>query len=134
MIAVLCWLYIRGTIPPCFWVFFAIVTYVFKICMSNILSLSGMLSACGRYKFKPSFKSLLTESASLYHKRTVGYVSALGWILTLTNTWQNRLRFGAAGLMLAINISVYCVWIPAKLQISSHFIAVNTWWDRCEVC
>lgn len=34
--------------------------------------------------------------------------------------------------MTCINISVYCIWIPARLQISDRFIWINEWWDRCE--
>ncbi|RYP89450.1 hypothetical protein DL769_000001 [Monosporascus sp. CRB-8-3] len=31
-----------------------------------------------------------------------------------------------------INISVYCIWIPARLQISPTYIHVNEIWDRVE--
>ncbi|RYP04321.1 hypothetical protein DL764_004514 [Monosporascus ibericus] len=31
-----------------------------------------------------------------------------------------------------INISVYCIWIPARLQISPTYIYVNEVWDRVE--
>jgi hypothetical protein len=31
-----------------------------------------------------------------------------------------------------INISVFCIWIPARLQISERFIAINEIWDRIE--
>lgn len=31
-----------------------------------------------------------------------------------------------------INISVFCVWIPARLQISETFVHVNEIWDRIE--
>lgn len=37
-----------------------------------------------------------------------------------------------AALITAINISVYCIWVPARLQISETYIHVNEWWDRCE--
>ncbi|KAH8200262.1 hypothetical protein TruAng_005598 [Truncatella angustata] len=32
----------------------------------------------------------------------------------------------------AINISVFCIWIPARLQISDTYVSVNNVWDRCE--
>ncbi|CAG7559598.1 unnamed protein product [Fusarium equiseti] len=35
-------------------------------------------------------------------------------------------------ILLAINISVFSVWIPARLQISETFIHVNEVWDRLE--
>jgi hypothetical protein len=43
-----------------------------------------------------------------------------------------RLRVAVAILITAVNISVYCVWIPARLQISERFVRINEWWDRCE--
>ncbi|KAK6586365.1 hypothetical protein PZA11_001422 [Diplocarpon coronariae] len=43
-----------------------------------------------------------------------------------------RLKIGVAALITAINISVYCIWIPARLQISDRFIQINEVWDRCE--
>lgn len=43
-----------------------------------------------------------------------------------------RLKIGVATLITAINISVYCIWLPARLQISPRYIWINNWWDRCE--
>jgi hypothetical protein len=31
-----------------------------------------------------------------------------------------------------VNISVYNIWIPARLQISERYIWINEWWDRVE--
>ncbi|KAG9083799.1 hypothetical protein FRC06_004364 [Ceratobasidium sp. 370] len=33
-----------------------------------------------------------------------------------------------------INISVYCIWVPAKLQISTRYHEINVVWDRIEKC
>ncbi|RYP78791.1 hypothetical protein DL769_003127 [Monosporascus sp. CRB-8-3] len=43
-----------------------------------------------------------------------------------------RLKVGVAVLITAINVSVYNIWIPARLQISERYIHINEWWDRCE--
>ncbi|KAJ4183227.1 hypothetical protein NW759_017091 [Fusarium solani] len=43
-----------------------------------------------------------------------------------------RVKYGVAFLITTINISVYCIWIPARLQISDTYIHVNEIWDRCE--
>ncbi|KAL2682822.1 hypothetical protein Neosp_007277 [[Neocosmospora] mangrovei] len=43
-----------------------------------------------------------------------------------------RLKVGVAVLITAVNISVYNIWIPARLQISERYIWINEWWDRCE--
>ncbi|KAG8157218.1 hypothetical protein KVR01_012926 [Diaporthe batatas] len=43
-----------------------------------------------------------------------------------------RLKFYVALLITAINISVYCIWVPARLQISERYIHINEFWDRTE--
>ncbi|KAK1726778.1 uncharacterized protein BDZ83DRAFT_718189 [Colletotrichum acutatum] len=43
-----------------------------------------------------------------------------------------RLKVGVAVLITAINISVYNIWVPARLQVSERYIEINEWWDRCE--
>lgn len=44
-------------------------------------------------------------------------------------------RLLKVGLLVAIgiiNVSVFCIWIPARLQISHTFIRINDVWDRIE--
>ncbi|KIY69091.1 hypothetical protein CYLTODRAFT_394302 [Cylindrobasidium torrendii FP15055 ss-10] len=53
-------------------------------------------------------------------------------ILISSRVHRNTLRWSIAALIFAINISVYCIWLPAKLQISEHYHSINIWWDRCE--
>ncbi|KAH7052191.1 hypothetical protein B0J12DRAFT_572550, partial [Macrophomina phaseolina] len=43
-----------------------------------------------------------------------------------------QIKVSVAVLITAINISVYCIWIPARLQISESYIHLNEVWDRCE--
>ncbi len=43
-----------------------------------------------------------------------------------------KLRWTVAILLGLINISVFCIWIPARLQISGTYIFVNSIWDRIE--
>ncbi|KAH7116280.1 hypothetical protein EDB81DRAFT_916545 [Dactylonectria macrodidyma] len=43
-----------------------------------------------------------------------------------------RLKVGVAVLIIAVNISVYNIWIPARLQISERYVWINEWWDRVE--
>jgi hypothetical protein len=42
------------------------------------------------------------------------------------------LKWGTAIFVGLINISVFCIWIPARLQTSERFIAINLVWDRIE--
>ncbi|KAG8714546.1 hypothetical protein FRC08_011767, partial [Ceratobasidium sp. 394] len=57
-------------------------------------------------------------------------------ICILLPTPQRRfwLKFIVAVWITAINISVFCIWIPAKLQISKRYHDINLWWDRTEKC
>lgn len=46
------------------------------------------------------------------------------------NAW--KLKLTTFLVLLAINISVFCIWIPARLQINQSYIKINAVWDRCE--
>ncbi|KAF4624347.1 hypothetical protein G7Y89_g13825 [Cudoniella acicularis] len=53
--------------------------------------------------------------------------------ILLTNRRKGRnLKIGVAVFITAINISVYNIWIPARLQISPSYVKLNDIWDRCE--
>jgi hypothetical protein len=39
-----------------------------------------------------------------------------------------------ATFVTAINISVFFIWIPARLQISHKYHTINEYWDRIEKC
>ncbi|KAF4447639.1 hypothetical protein F53441_8843 [Fusarium austroafricanum] len=43
-----------------------------------------------------------------------------------------RLKWGIFAILATINISVFCIWIPARLQISQTYIDINDVWDRIE--
>lgn len=43
-----------------------------------------------------------------------------------------KIRWGVFGILSLVNISVYCIWIPARLQISDTYININKIWDRLE--
>jgi hypothetical protein len=50
-----------------------------------------------------------------------------------SNTRRIRLdKYSVAIIVTVINISVYCIWIPTRLQISHEYLQVNNIWDRCE--
>lgn len=48
--------------------------------------------------------------------------------------WARQLKTIVAVIITLVNISVYNIWIPARLQISEQYIWINLWWDRCEKC
>lgn len=43
-----------------------------------------------------------------------------------------RLKLCIAIFITAVNISVYIIWVPTRLQISERFIWINDRWDRIE--
>lgn len=42
------------------------------------------------------------------------------------------LKWGSFAIVLGINVSVFVVWVPARLQISPFWINLNNIWDRIE--
>ncbi|KAI0521244.1 hypothetical protein F5B22DRAFT_596289 [Xylaria bambusicola] len=53
-------------------------------------------------------------------------------LVTRDQRKMNRLKWSVAGALLLLNISVYVIWIPARLQISPTWIHINDVWDRIE--
>ncbi|KAM0817400.1 hypothetical protein AB5N19_03205 [Seiridium cardinale] len=95
--SIICWLHLKGLIPPSFIFYFCILT-LWALQVQFLLQI--IINRC---------------AILLPHSKFV---------------W--RLKVGVAVLITAINISVYCIWLPARLQISEQYILINNWWDRCE--
>ncbi|KAK8091302.1 hypothetical protein PG994_000807 [Apiospora phragmitis] len=55
-------------------------------------------------------------------------------ILIHDKRWTRQLKTIVAIVITMVNISVYNIWIPARLQISARYMWINLWWDRCEKC
>lgn len=53
-------------------------------------------------------------------------------LLHVSPTIVRRLKWGIFAILAVINISVFCIWIPARLQISETYIHINNVWDRIE--
>lgn len=45
-----------------------------------------------------------------------------------------RIKVGLAVAIGVINVTVFCIWVPARLQISQTYIRANVIWDRAEKC
>ncbi|KAL6364692.1 hypothetical protein LRP88_00663 [Fusarium phalaenopsidis] len=43
-----------------------------------------------------------------------------------------KLKWFVFGIILTINISVFIIWMPARLQINDTWVHLNEIWDRCE--
>ncbi|KAM6529751.1 hypothetical protein FALCPG4_007879 [Fusarium falciforme] len=44
----------------------------------------------------------------------------------------NKIKWGVAIIVSLINLSGFCIWIPARLQISHLYEEINIIWDRTE--
>ncbi|KAH7111353.1 hypothetical protein B0J11DRAFT_619929 [Dendryphion nanum] len=53
-------------------------------------------------------------------------------LLSVRRSVATRLKWTVAAILGVINISVFIIWIPARLQISKTFININEIWDRIE--
>ncbi|XWX01598.1 hypothetical protein V2A60_009626 [Cordyceps javanica] len=53
-------------------------------------------------------------------------------LLLTSKKHAQRVKIGVAVLITAINVSVYCIWVPARLQVSELYIHINEYWDRAE--
>ncbi|KAF2183108.1 hypothetical protein K469DRAFT_690225 [Zopfia rhizophila CBS 207.26] len=53
-------------------------------------------------------------------------------LLLMRRSEVTKIKWTVAAILGLVNISVFCIWIPARLQISKTFIHVNEIWDRIE--
>jgi hypothetical protein len=53
-------------------------------------------------------------------------------LLILVKETATKLTWIVFLILLILNFSVFIVWIPARLQISSEWIRLNTYWDRTQ--
>ncbi|KAH6893447.1 hypothetical protein B0T10DRAFT_527830 [Thelonectria olida] len=58
-------------------------------------------------------------------------INRVGLLMVIRSN-ATKLKWVCFLILLAINISVFCIWVPARLQISQRFIDINNVWDRCE--
>lgn len=53
-------------------------------------------------------------------------------VALLRRSENTNIKWSVAIIIGLINISVFCIWIPARLQVSKTFIDINEIWDRIE--
>jgi hypothetical protein len=112
--SIICWLHLNGNIPPSFSFFFGIrkSRQVFYQC----LGLTPLQVTCWSLQVQLLLQIIINR---------IGIID--------TNNRRIRLtKYTVAIIVTIINISVYCIWIPARLQISAEYITINGIWDRCE--
>ncbi|KAM5529316.1 hypothetical protein FOXYSP1_17160 [Fusarium oxysporum f. sp. phaseoli] len=94
-----------------------------------IICIYHSLNSCN-YSFAFYFTILTTWALQVQFLLQI-IVNRCGILLT-NKKKAYRLKVIIGVLITAVNISVYCIWIPARLQISERYIHINEWWDRCE--
>lgn len=53
-------------------------------------------------------------------------------LIMVSKVRPRQLRLGALAISIALNISVFCIWIPARLQVNETYVRINNVWDRLE--
>lgn len=111
---IICWLHLNGNIPPSLAFYFGIRE-------------SGTSSRQWQELTSPPV-TCWSLQVQLLLQIIINRVAIIDM-----NTRRIRLtKYTVAILVTMINISVYCIWIPARLQISAQYIHINNIWDRCE--
>ncbi|KAI1496517.1 hypothetical protein F5X99DRAFT_422044 [Biscogniauxia marginata] len=53
-------------------------------------------------------------------------------LLMIVKSRARTLKIVVFFIIAAINVSVFCIWLPARLQISETYVHINEIWDRTE--
>lgn len=53
-------------------------------------------------------------------------------LVMINKDHARALRLGVLAIVTMINISVFCIWLPARLQINDTYEHINDIWDRTE--
>ncbi|KAG9104121.1 hypothetical protein FRC06_005237 [Ceratobasidium sp. 370] len=105
-----------------------------EILVCTIFAIICWLYLCGIVKYSFWFYFTILTTWALQVQFLLQII--VNRICILLPTPQRRfwLKFIVAVWITSINISVYCIWVPAKLQISQRYHDINIWWDRTEKC
>jgi hypothetical protein len=76
--------------------------------------------------------SLLVAAWSIQIQFTLQIIINRIALLLVNKRNINRVKWGVALIASLINISGFCIWIPARLQISPVYHEINIVWDRTE--
>ena len=116
-ISIISWCFLRGFIRPSFQYFFLTRSFP-KYC--TIISGNGrdwLLAVC-----------LWTVQIQVIMQIIINRIR----LLMVVKKNATRLKWAVFFILALINISVFVIWIPARLQISPRWIHINNIWDRCE--
>ncbi|QPC67987.1 hypothetical protein HYE67_010218 [Fusarium culmorum] len=104
-----------------------------------VVWLSSMVLGCLAWGFQrqyiaPSFGFYF--SVALFWALQVQFllqiiINRIG-LLMVSKARATRLKWIVFVIILLVNISVFVIWMPARLQINDRWIRLNSIWDRCE--
>ncbi|EKJ72959.1 hypothetical protein FPSE_06855 [Fusarium pseudograminearum CS3096] len=104
-----------------------------------VVWLSSMVLGCLAWGFQrqyiaPSFGFYF--SVALFWALQVQFllqiiINRIG-LLMVSKARAIRLKWTVFLIILLVNISVFVIWMPARLQINDRWIRLNSIWDRCE--
>ncbi|KAL7269727.1 hypothetical protein RUND412_007594 [Rhizina undulata] len=103
-----------------------------EVCCNTAIAIQGYLFLGGVVAFDLPYAfvllSLWVFELQLLMQIIINRVS----IVMSDKRKATRIKYCTALLVSCVNITVFCIWIPAKLQVSERYIAINDVWDRCE--
>jgi hypothetical protein len=116
LIAVTTWLYLRGDIPR---------RYVYVIFLA---------ATYRRTNISCSFAYLFCTIAlwSLQTQLIIQIIANRVSLVLHDQRKGTKLKWWLFVAVAVINISVFCIWIPARLEVSDTWIRINNIWDRLE--
>ena len=113
LLGIMCWFYLRGNIEPSMQFFFFISKWLATKYGNVVLT---VIVVWWSTQVQCLIQIIINRVSLLMVVRSNG--TKLKWLCFL--------------ILFAINISVFCIWVPARLQISDKYVHLNEIWDRCE--
>lgn len=150
VISILAWLHIKEIIEPSFWVYFFICKSYSALpsvlapnpnqwCPSNSDLLDHTSTQACRRALRRIRLSLRLRRCVYAERLTRAQIQCICLIiinrialLVVTKAHIVKIRWVVVCVLGCVNISVYCIWIPARLQTTPTYVTINFYWDRME--
>ncbi|KAK4159812.1 hypothetical protein QBC43DRAFT_221101 [Cladorrhinum sp. PSN259] len=117
VLSIISWLFLIGIIPISIWILLAM-----RKCST---------SAFNQLTRQPSNRAPVFLWAIQIQCLTQILVNRISLVL-FDREFARRLKFGVGVAIGLVTISVFCIWAPARLQISQRWMDINRIWDRVE--
>ncbi|KAA8899398.1 hypothetical protein FN846DRAFT_174551 [Sphaerosporella brunnea] len=101
-----------------------------EILMCMVIGLIVYLLFSGFYEVSLTFLIWLLILWSLKLHFVIQIIVNRISLITSDPSFNRKLKWGAAFAITCLNISVFCIWIPAQLEVSKTYEHINKVWDR----